>query len=75
MAKFQKSVDVWTLTQEQRARLQVGQHITAGGAGGATGRWCGQTKLGTDVAMWRAGVKREDKSRKMRVLIDYAKGK
>ena len=72
MAKFQKSVDVWTLTQEQRARLQVGQHITAGGA---TGRWCGQTKLGTDVAMWRAGVKRGDKSRKMRALIDYAKGK
>ena len=49
MARFTRAVDVHTLTPEQRAALQPGQHITASGA---KGRWIGQSAHGTDVAAW-----------------------
>ena len=50
MARFQKRVEIWPLSPEERAALQPGQHITAGGA---PGRWAGQTARGIDVAAWR----------------------
>jgi len=68
MAKFQKTVEVWPLSQQERAKLQAGQHITAGGA---KGRWCGQTARGIDVAAWR-GNGSKGMLKKMRALIEYA---
>lgn len=54
MSRYQPTVDVHTLTPEQRAALQPGQHITASGG---KGRWAGQTKHGTDVAAWAGNAK------------------
>ena len=68
MARFKKSIEVWPLTTEERAKLQPGQHITAGGA---PGRWCGQRPNGVDVAAWRAGDGKGMRN-KMRALIEYA---
>jgi hypothetical protein len=33
MAKYQKSIDIWTLSKDQKRALQAGQWITAGSAG------------------------------------------
>lgn len=68
MARFQKAIEMWPLTPAERAALQPGQHITAGGA---PGRWCGQTARGIDVAAWRGGTQR-GMIKKMRALIEYA---
>lgn len=54
MARFTKAIDIWALDQESRAKLQPGQHITAGGA---KGRWVGQTR-GSDVAAWNDNARR-----------------
>lgn len=72
MAQFQKTVEIWPLSATERAALQPGQHITAGGA---PGRWCGQTARGIDVAAWRGNAKgyKAGKLAYMRALIEYAK--
>lgn len=72
MARFAKTVDVHTLTPEQRAALQPGQHITASGA---KGRWIGQTIHGTDVAAWRDNAKNHPAGARgyYRALRDYAR--
>lgn len=66
--RYQKTVEVWPLTREERAKLQPGQWITAGGA---RGRWCGQTQ-GSDVALWCDGVPKGQHRAKLRALRDYA---
>jgi hypothetical protein len=71
MAKFTKTVEVWPLSPSERAALQPGQHITAGGA---PGRWCGQTKSGIDVAAWRVNGGSGMISR-IRTLRDYAENR
>lgn len=68
MARFQSTVNVWALGPEERAELQPGQWITAGGA---LGRWVGQTR-NSDVAMWLGGVPKGGHHRKFRQLRDYA---
>ena len=47
--KYTKPVDVWSLTQEQRKALQIGQWVKAGSA---RGQWLGQKASGSDVAAW-----------------------
>ena len=71
MAKFQKTVELWPLSPKERAALQPGQHVTAGGA---PGRWCGQTRRGVDVAAWRGNAKGHKRGSMayMRALIQYA---
>lgn len=58
MAKFQKTVDIWTLTIAERAKLQVGQWVSAGSDSSPENRgvWCGQTK-GSDVVAWQGNAK------------------
>lgn len=46
MARFQRTVDIWSLEPEQIARLQPGQWVTAGGARGV---FCGVRDSGTVV--------------------------
>jgi hypothetical protein len=55
MARFQPRIEIHNLPPITRARLQPGQHITAGGA---SGRWCGQTRNGIDVAAWSGNAGR-----------------
>lgn len=62
--KYTKTIDVWALTETQRAKLHPGQWVTAGTA---RGRYMGQKPSGTDVVAWRKGT--------MKVLRDYAKAK
>ncbi|AMO44063.1 hypothetical protein DSS3P8_005 [Roseobacter phage DSS3P8] len=71
MAQYQARVDVHTLTPEQRAALQPGQHITASGA---PGRWAGQTRHGTDVAAWAGNATRHPLGRAgyFRAMREYA---
>lgn len=73
MAKYTKTVDVFTLSEAQRAALQPGQHISAGPAHeGAFGRYMGQKRGGTDVVAWRknTGAMMD----RMQTLRAYAKG-
>lgn len=70
MARFQPRVDIWTLTPEQRAALQPGQHITAGPDN--PGVYLGQTRGGSDVAMWEGNAKGRDRRDYMAFLRRYA---
>ena len=79
MAKYQKSVDVWTLTKEQKQGLQAGQWITAGKAGtySTKGIWCGVGKSGNDVALWLGNLstlKGAARLERIRFMMQYAKG-
>lgn len=79
MAKYQKTVDIWTLTQEQRKGLQAGQWITAGKGGKyeTKGIWCGVGKSGNDVAIWLGNLasrKGPARLEHIRFMMQYAKG-
>lgn len=52
MSRFLKTVDIWALNDEQRAKLQPGQHVKAG-PDGPPGRFWGQRERSTVVA-WRS---------------------
>jgi hypothetical protein len=74
--KYQKAVNIWFLTSEQRKALKVGQWVVAGDA---RGQYMGQknpsskTNLGIDVVVWHhqgmAGY-----TSKRSALRDYATG-
>lgn len=49
MAKFAKTIDIWSLSDHDRIKLQPGQYVTAG-PGGAKGRFWGQRQSSTVVA-------------------------
>ncbi len=72
MARFQKRIEIWPLSPQDRAALQPGQHISAGGA---HGRWCGQTRAGVDVAAWQGNAQGHKAGARayMRSLIGYAR--
>lgn len=70
MTQYQPRVAIWHLSQEARAKLQPGQHIEAGGAHGV---YLGQTRGGTDVAMWEGNAKGCNRQRYMADLREYAK--
>jgi hypothetical protein len=50
MAAFTPTVDVWTLDEAQRSKLQPGQWVRAG-EDGPIGRWMGQGRA-TSVVAW-----------------------
>jgi len=67
--KYTKTIDVWALTEAQRAKLQAGQWIKAGSAKGV---YLGQKASGSDVACWHhEGIK--DWKSKVSTLRAYAK--
>ena len=69
MAKYTKRVDVWGLNAEQRKALQPGQHVSAGGA---NGRWAGQTRHGIDVAAWEHSAAKGKARQYFKALRAYA---
>lgn len=48
---YRPTLDVWTLTESERAALSPGQWVTAG-PNGPKGRYMGQTATGSDVVAW-----------------------
>jgi hypothetical protein len=79
MAKYQKSVDIWTLTKEEKKALQAGQWVTAGKSGMdcAKGIWCGVGKSGNDVALWLgnlSSLKGQARVDRIKFMMQYAKG-
>jgi hypothetical protein len=74
MAHFTNTIEIWDLNPAQRKALQPGQHITAGGA---PGRWVGQTKAGVDVAAWRGNASGHalGATNYFRALRNYAKSR
>lgn len=49
MARFQRTVDIWAMTPEQRAKLLPGQYVKAGPEG-PIGRFWGEGRASTVVA-------------------------
>ena len=79
MAKYQKTVDIWALSQKERKSLQAGQWITAGKGGKfeTKGIWCGVGKAGNDVALWLgnlSSLKGAARLERIRFMMKYAKG-
>jgi hypothetical protein len=73
--KYQKAMDVWLLSREERAQLQPGQWIFAGDPS-TKGIWCGIGTAGNDVAAWYDNAKsRSSYHDYIRFLIRYAKAK
>lgn len=70
MARFQPRIDIWTLTPDQRAALQPGQHITAGPNN--PGVWMGQKKNGTDVAAWEGNMRGRNRRDYLAFMRRYA---
>lgn len=65
------TVDVWALTEEQRAMLQPGQWVQAG-PDGPRGRWAGMKASGSSVVAWSH---RATDPETFRALRDYALAK
>ena len=70
MARYTKAVDIWSIDQEGRSRLQIGQWVTAG-PGGQRGRFYGASSRSTVVA-W-LGNARGRYRRYMQTLRDYGR--
>lgn len=54
MAKFQPTLDIWTLDDTQRAALAIGQWVIAG-PDGPKGRFLGQGR--STVVAWQGNAK------------------
>ena len=52
--KYHKTIDIWQLPGYLRKHIHVGQWVSAGGA---KGRYLGQTKGGIDVVSWNNTIK------------------
>jgi hypothetical protein len=69
MSRFQPAIDIWDLSEDQRARLQVGQWVTAGPEG-PKGRFFGQGE--TTVVAWLGNARgSRDYRGYMRTLRTY----
>ena len=69
--RFQPTIDIWSLTDEQRASLQPGQWVMAGPSG-PRGRFLGQGR--TTVVGWLDNARGHRSYRAyMRTLRDYAR--
>ncbi|UVD36658.1 hypothetical protein RCXUPER_240 [Rhodobacter phage RcXuper] len=74
MSRYRKTVNVWTLSPEQRAALPIGQWVSAGeGPDAPKGRYLGQTP-GSDVVAWLGNGKGRWRAY-FKALRDYAKGR
>lgn len=79
MAKYQKSINIWTLSKDEKKALQAGQWITAGcdGIHSTKGIWCGVSSGGSDVALWLGNIsslKGAARLERIRFMMQYAKG-
>lgn len=54
MSRYTKTIDIWTLTEEERSLLPIGQWVTAG-PDGPKGRFMGQGRATTVVAWLENG--------------------
>lgn len=78
-SRFLPTVDIWTLTDEQRAALIPGQWVSAGTPDADRsncGRFYGITRSGSAVVAWNGNARtRAGSVRKYQQLIyTYAKG-
>lgn len=72
--KFKPAVDIWKLSNEERAKLQRGQWVYAGNPEDK-GVWCGQRPNGSGVVAWYHNAKnRKDFWNYVQTLYSYAKG-
>lgn len=71
MPRFLPTLDIWQLTDEQRAALPIGQWVRAGD-GGPVGRFFGQGA--TTVVAWVGNARASrDYRGYMRALRDYGR--
>lgn len=67
-------MDIWTLSDEQLARLQPGQWVFCGGDRTNKGIWMGQRSTGSWVVAWAGNIEgRKDPEGYLRHLRHYAK--
>ncbi|KUL94308.1 hypothetical protein DK26_14930 [Bosea sp. WAO] len=72
MARFRATLDIWPLSDAERAALPVGQWVTAG-PDGPRGRFYGQGRASTVVA-WVGNARRSrDYAGYMRAIRDYGR--
>lgn len=77
MARFRPIVNIWALTDEERAGLQRGQWVTAGTDGDPMSRgvFCGIRPSGVAVVMWQGNAKSRRSYREYRqTLMNYGLG-
>lgn len=72
--RYGPTIDIWTLTDEQRAKLPVGQWVTAGPTSDAPkGRFMGEGR-GTQVVAWLGNARASrDYRGYMATSRDYAR--
>jgi hypothetical protein len=70
--RFQPTLDVWQLTETERAAIQPGQWVRAGD-NNSRGQYMGQRPSGADVVAWRNGGKGYAAKRKTLRLYAIAK--
>lgn len=75
MAKFQPIVNIWALTDEERAKLQPGQWVCAGPDDSpmTRGVFCGVRPCGSVVVMWMGNAQGRYQGYR-KALMDYARG-
>ncbi|CDN47586.1 Hypothetical protein RG540_CH14060 [Neorhizobium galegae bv. orientalis str. HAMBI 540] len=73
--RYAPTIDLWTLSDEQRAKLPVGQWVTAGpGLDSPRGRFLGAGRQ-TQVVAWLTNARASrDYRGYMACLRDYARG-
>lgn len=73
MARYRSTIDIYTLNDDQRAKLQPGQWI-GNGSTEPTGRWMGMGRAGTAIAAWRGNARQAKGGPRAyyRAIRDYA---
>lgn len=73
MAKYAKTIDLWTLTEEEIAKLQRGQWVCAGPMQSPLHRgiFCGVRNSGTVVVLWMGNAKGRDFKAYRKGLMAY----
>lgn len=71
--KYQPTIDIWPLSDRERATIQPGQWVRAY-PGGPIGRWFGLTRARVAVVAWHAGkAPKGHWNNKCHLLRQYAK--
>lgn len=70
--QFKATIDIWALSDSERAAIQPGQWVKAGD-NGSRGQYMGMKPGGSDVVAWRNG--RKNYANKRRMLRQYALAK
>lgn len=72
--RFQKAIDLWSLSENQRKELKRGQWVYAGHPKDK-GIWCGIRSSGSGVVAWYDNAKnRNNFWDYVKTLHEYAKG-